>query len=66
MCRHREQVVNGYDGVICDLNGKKLAEAIADMAEDPYIRRRMGNRNLQKDLGYTKKSIEQLFSMIEQ
>ena len=63
---NREQVVNGYDGVICDLNGKKLAEAIADMAEDPYIRRRMGNRNLQKDLGYTKKSIEQLFSMIEQ
>ncbi len=62
---NRDLVVNGYDGVICDLNGKKLAEAIADMAEDPYIRRRMGNRNMTKDLGYSKKSVEQLFAQIE-
>ena len=63
---NREQVVNGYDGVICDLNGKKLAEAIVNLAEDPYVRKRMGNRNLEKDLGYSKKSIDQLFAQIEQ
>ena len=63
---NREQVVNGYDGVVCDLNGKKLAEAIADLAENPYVRKRMGNRNMEKDLGYSKKSIAQLFTLIEQ
>ena len=63
---NREQVVNGYDGVICDLNGKKLAEAIVNLAENPYVRKRMGNRNLEKDLGYSKKSIDQLFAQIEQ
>lgn len=63
---NRDQIENGYDGVVCDLNGKKLAEAIADMAEDPYIRRRMGNRNMQKDLTRSKKSIDLLFAQIEQ
>ena len=62
---NREQIENGYDGVVCNLNGKKLAEAIADMAEDPYIRKRMGNRNMNKNLDYSGKNVDQLFRLIE-
>lgn len=47
---NREQIENGHDGILCDLDPQAIAESIIELLEDKEKRKALGGAAAKKDM----------------
>ena len=60
---NREQIIDGEDGLLCELTPEKVAEAIIRLIGDKELRHRLGSRSKEKKTEY-REDIQKLLKMV--
>jgi glycosyltransferase involved in cell wall biosynthesis len=60
---NREQIVNGVDGILCDLQPQKMKEAIISLLENKELSKEYGKKSLHKQIAY-EEDINMLFTLL--
>lgn len=60
---NREQIIDGEDGLLCELTPEKVAEAIIRLIGDKELRHRLGRRSKEKKTEY-REDIQKLLKMV--
>lgn len=61
---NREQIVDGVDGLLCELTPEGIAEKIIQLIEDKELRNKLGNNAKEKKIEY-KEDIQKLLRMTD-